>query len=434
MLPSDAAPLTRALERADHREIVTSSERATLIAWVEGGAQGVRPGVHPNRFADPRSPTSHAHALRAARYSPLLDPGDRDACAHCHEGAGPRPAGITSAAPGATACTSCHAEKEGVNACSTCHGAPGRPFPPSDACFFPDVRKDDVHAAHAAPSKSRSEPLDCSSCHPKPELGTFVGPHGDGHVEVWFDYAVAGREARFDGASRTCAGTCHDRGGSHPGPAWAKLAAPLDCNGCHASPPPAHYPGPCASCHREADAVGTALVAPKLHANGKVDLGDGSGECGACHGSGDSPWPSTGAHGAHANPSAAAPVACETCHVVPGPNDRHPLRAGAVTIRLAGLATRGARPATYDAATKTCAATYCHDGAGANALTRSPRWIDGASARTCGSCHSTPPPAPHPQDATCGSSTCHDGITSGLTITAAGRAVHVNGLIDRRAP
>jgi predicted CxxxxCH...CXXCH cytochrome family protein len=202
------------------------------------------------------------------------------------------------------------------------------------------------------------------------------------------------------------------------------------------TPPKAHYTGPCSSCHREADGTGTALAAPKLHVNGKVDLGDGSGRCGACHGSGDSPWPSTGAHAAHAMPTGAAPVACETCHAVPGPTDAHPLRAGAALVRLAGLGTKGARPATYDAATKTCAATYCHDGAGAAASAKAPRWTDGAPLRACGSCHATPPPAPHPQDTSCGASACHEGITTtgALAISAGGRAVHVNGIIDRRVP
>ena len=117
---------------------------------------------------------------------------------------------------------------------------------------------------------------------------------------------------------------------------------------------------------------------------------------------------------------------------MPGPNDPHPLRAGAPVIRLAGLATTGGAPATYDAATKTCSDTYCHAGGGATA--KAPRWTDGPAARTCGSCHATPPPPPHAQVASCGTSSCHDGLTSGLVITAAGRAVHVNGRIDRRAP
>lgn len=435
LLPADAAPLLLALARPDHRDFATDEERATLARWVETGAQSLRSGVHAPNFADPRSPSGHAAVLRRARYRSLTDPNDRDACAQCHDGAGPRPAKVTAAAPGATSCTTCHTEAGGVNACSTCHGAPGRPYPPRDACLFPTAPKNDPHAAHAAPSRSRAEPLDCAACHPRLQAGTFEGAHADGYVEVWFDHRVAGREAQLDSATKRCTGTCHARGGAHPDPTWTSPAAPLDCNSCHGSPPKAHYTGPCSSCHREANATGTALAAPRLHVNGKVDLGDGSGRCGACHGSGDSPWPSTGAHAAHASPAGAAPVACETCHTVPAAGDAHPLRAGAAVVRLAGLATKGARPATYDAATKTCAATYCHDGAGATAAGRSPRWTDGAPARTCGSCHATPPPAPHPQGSSCGASGCHEGVTtSALEISAAGRVRHVNGLVDRHVP
>jgi predicted CxxxxCH...CXXCH cytochrome family protein len=433
VLPADAAPLLLALARPDHREFATDEERATLARWVASGAQSVRAGVHPRAFADPRSPSGHATVLRATRYRALTDRNDRDACAQCHEGAGVRPAKITSSAAGATACTTCHADSGGVNACATCHGAPGRPYPPRDTCFYPSDSKNDAHAAHAAPSRSSAQGLDCASCHPRPALGSFTGAHADGYVEVWFDHAVAGRDARFDGVARRCTGTCHDRGGATPAPTWTSGGAALDCNSCHSSPPKAHFTGPCSSCHREANASGTALAAPHLHVNGNVDLGDGSGRCGACHGSGDSPWPSTGAHAAHASPAGAAAVACETCHSVPGPNDAHPLRAGAAVVRLAGLATKGGRPATYDPATKTCAATYCHEGAGAGS--KAPRWTDGASARACGSCHATPPPPPHAQDTSCGASTCHEGVTtSALALSAAGRAVHVNGIIDRRVP
>jgi predicted CxxxxCH...CXXCH cytochrome family protein len=321
-----------------------------------------------------------------------------------------------------------------VNACTTCHGAPGRPYPPRDACFFPIEPKGDAHAAHAAPSRSRATPLDCAACHPRPASGTLEGAHTDGYVEVWFDHAVAGRAAQFDGSAKQCTGTCHDRGGLLPHPTWTETT-PLDCNSCHTSPPKAHFTGPCTSCHREANAIGTALTAPRLHVNGKVDLGDGSGKCGACHGTGASPWPTTGAHAAHRSPAGAAPMPCETCHAVPGPGDAHPIRAGAAVVRFTGLATTGGSPASYDATTKTCAATYCHDGVGGSKP--APRWTDGPAASACGSCHSTPPPAPHVQDTSCGSSSCHEGITTGggaLELTIAGRAVHVNGLIDRKAP
>lgn len=435
VLPVDAAPLLLALERPGHRGTVSEDERATLALWVASGAQSMHSGVHPRAFADPRSPTGHAAALRATRYRGLTDPEDADACAQCHDGAGARPARVTRGAPGATACTTCHAEPGGVNACATCHGgSPGPVLGPRDRCFFPSDPKNDAHAAHAGISASSATGLDCAACHPRPAAGDLTGVHTDGHIEVWFDHGVAGRMAQFDPGARRCTGTCHDRGGTSPQPTWGSGTPLLDCNSCHSSPPKAHYAGPCSSCHREADRTGAALATPKLHVNGKVDLGDGSGRCGACHGNGDSPWPSTGAHAAHAAPAGAAPVACETCHAVPGPNDAHPLSAGAPVVRLAGLATKGARPATYDPATKTCAATYCHGGAGAAAS--APRWADGAKARACGSCHATPPPAPHPQNASCGAAGCHEGITEAgtLAISAAGRSVHVNGLIDRRAP
>lgn len=434
----DAIPLAAALARPDHRGIVSDAERSTLERWIATGAQSVRSGIHPSAFADPRSPTGHVTRLRMTRHRALNDANDPDACARCHEGAGPRPKGITLSAPGATACTTCHAETAGVNACSTCHGAPGRPYPPRDACFFPSATQTDPHAAHAGPSRSRADGIDCASCHPRPANGSLEGTHGDGYVEVWFDHVFAARrelQAAFEPSVKRCTGTCHDRGGNEPAPTWStrSAGAAFDCNSCHTSPPKTHYAGPCSSCHREANATGTVLTAPRLHVNGRVDVGDGSGRCGACHGSGDSPWPTTGAHAAHASPSAAAPVACETCHVIPGPNDAHPRSAGAAVVRLAGLATKGGAPATYDPATRTCASTYCH--AGPAAALSAPRWTDGAPARACGACHATPPPPPHPSDLSCGSSSCHEGITSSATaISALGRVVHVNGRVDRRVP
>ena len=433
VLPTDAAPMVTVLDDDTHRALLSGDERAVLEAWVRSGAQDVRGGVHPARFADPRSPSGHASALRQTRYRALTDANDRDACVRCHDGAGARPDGVTSAAPGATACTTCHAEPGGVNACSTCHGAADRSYPPRDACFFPSDPTKDAHAAHAAPSAARASGFDCAACHPKPEPGVLSGAHTDGHVEVWLDPAVAGANAHRDAITGRCTGTCHDRGGSRPDPTWTSGGAPLDCGSCHSSPPRDHFAGPCSSCHAEANANGTALATPRLHVNGKVDLGDGSGKCGACHGSGNSPWPSTGAHAAHRAPVGAAPVACSTCHVVPGPGDVHPVRAAAGAVRLAGLATNGGAPATYAPATKTCSSTYCHDGAGG--AVAAPRWTDGAPSGACGSCHATPPPLPHAPNAACASSTCHEGITTGaLTISAAGQAVHVNGLIDRRVP
>ena len=336
--------------------------------------------------------------------------------------------GPRSAAPNAPSCTSCHREPNAALACGTCHGDGARAYPPRSRCFFPETTADQAHAAHAGPSASHATGLACSTCHPTPAEGRPAGVHANGYVDVWFDYAVAGREARFDAASKSCTGTCHARaGGARPSPSWATDTR-MTCDDCHGSPPPNHYRGACTTCHREANADGTALTTPSLHMNGKVDLGDGSGKCGACHGQGADPWPKTGIHAAHANPKNARPVDCTTCHEVPQPGERHPEGRGSAAVRLGGLAVRGGRRASFDPITKTCSGTYCHEGSGATSP--APRWAEGTTA-TCSSCHASPPPLPHPQGATCGGSSCHEGRTNGLAITPAGRLGHVDGFIDR---
>lgn len=426
---SGAQPLLlAALERGDHAGITSSEDRTLLASWIASGTPRSGGGVHGGSFADPRSPSSHGRFLRARRYAPLLDASDPDACGACHDGGGPRPDHVRIGAAHAPACTSCHGEPDAHLACGTCHGDGARAYPPRSQCFFPDDPADRAHAAHAEASASRATGLPCSTCHPAPASGRPDGVHANGHVEVWFDFGVAGREARFDASTKQCSGTCHARGGARPSPAWTD--APMTCNDCHASPPPDHYRGACTSCHREANADGTALSTPTLHANGKVDLGDGSGRCGACHGQADDPWPKTGAHLAHRDPTSGRPVACETCHVTPTGAERHPEGRGSASVHFAGLAVAGGRRASFDPVTKTCSGTYCHEGSGAS--NAAPRWTEGPM--TCASCHGAPPPPPHAQSATCGGAGCHEGRTSGLAMTKAGRAAHVDGVIDRGPP
>lgn len=419
--------LAAVLDLADHGgAALTSEEREVLRRWLELGAPAGQ-GVHESAFVDPRSTESHAAFLRRSRYAPLRDATHADVCARCHEGAGlPQ---WTTAAPGATACTTCHAEPEGVFACNTCHGSPATAAPPRASCFSPRSGEADAHAAHVQPSVSRAEGLACASCHPVPGGGggSFDGAHADGHVEVWFDYAVAGRLATFDPTTGRCAGTCHDAGGARPQPAWND--APMTCGDCHGAPPTGHYAGACNRCHAEANAEGTSLQSARLHMNGRVDRGDGSGTCGSCHGNGTSPWPATGAHAAHAQPSRGKPVPCETCHELPTATSSHPL-GGAARVRLAGLALVSARRPSYDVATRTCAQTYCHDGAGA--ATPAPRWDDGPAASACGACHAAPPPPPHTASGTCSTNACHRGSTDAAgQLTPTGAQHHVDGRIDR---
>lgn len=434
--PDGETPLVAALSRPDHVGLVTETEATLLRRWAAAGAPAIRGGVHTAAFVDPRSPESHGAVLRAKHYTPMLDAADRDACGRCHNGLGVGREPATFPAPGATPCTTCHTEEGGPFACTTCHGVPaargkpGRAYPPRDLCFHPDAGETG-HPAHAGPSASRAEGLACSTCHPSPALGSLAPPHADGHVAVWFDPAVAGAKATFDASTKKCTGTCHARGGARPEVVWTEAVA-LGCNDCHKTPPPAHYQGPCSACHREANATGTALVMPLLHANGRVDLGNGSGTCGACHGNGSDPWPGTGAHRAHASPTNSRPVACESCHELPQPGAQHPTGKGSATVRFGALAVNGARRPTYDPATKTCAGTYCHEYVGGTV--QAPRWDGGASQAACGTCHAVPPPPPHIQDVNCASAGCHEGLTStdAKRVLPLGIPSHVDGVVDRK--
>jgi predicted CxxxxCH...CXXCH cytochrome family protein len=431
----DDALLVAVLDRGDHMGLLSPDERAIVGRWLAAGAPRARSGVHPDAFTDPRSPESHGRVLRRAGYRPMLDPDDSDACGRCHAGAPSRGAATALPAAGATPCTTCHTEAGGALACTTCHAMPGLSASPRAACFRPKPGDRDPHAAHVVGSASHASGFPCSTCHPTPALGVLAiggGTHANGHIDVWFDYAVAGREARWDEETKRCTGTCHARGGAAPSPSWRDtIDANARCGSCHGAPPAGHYRGACNSCHADANADGTALTRRDLHMNGRVDRGDGSGRCGACHGRGDDPWPRSASHPAHKDPTNATTVACVTCHVVPTPDAPHPIGRGFAAVRLTGLAAQRARRPTYDANTKACAGTYCHEGVGAREP--APTWGATTTApSSCAACHASPPPPPHSQSTSCETSGCHEGSTRRGAITPEGREAHVNGVIDRR--
>ncbi|HEY2517425.1 MAG TPA: hypothetical protein VGI39_41415, partial [Polyangiaceae bacterium] len=283
--PSDArAPILAALATPPHAGLLDARERATLDGWVAAGTPAFTGTVHTPDIVDPRASGFHGALLRQKRWSPMLDPNDPSACGRCHDGTPARPAGVTIAAPGAPACTSCHSEPQGVLACSTCHGSGSRAYPPRDLCFFPgDASSGGAHAAHVQGSGVRPGGYACSTCHPTPPAAVIGERHGDGVVDVVFDPAVVAPGGAYDARSGSCTVSCHDAGGARSKPAWSETT-PMACSDCHGSPPASHFPGPCTNCHAEANAQGTALRGGPLHLNGTVDLGDGSGQCGACHG------------------------------------------------------------------------------------------------------------------------------------------------------
>ena len=440
---NDEVPILRVLADMTHAAILSPSERDILDAWVRAGTPKFRGTAHAPSFVDPRSAQSHGRVLRGKRWGPMLDPNDAESCGRCHDGSPTRPANVTSGAPGAPACTSCHQEPGGALGCNTCHGQgvgerktdalSAKAYPPRSACFFPaESGLSTAHAAHV--DGPHTSGIACSTCHPVPGSSVIGGTHGNGAIEVELDRAIAGASATFDVTSKACATVCHARvGGARPNPAWTEKT-PMTCGDCHASPPPGHFGGACTSCHRETNATGTAFLSrATLHANGRVDLGDGSGKCGACHGQGDDPWPSTDAHPAHRNPSAAKGAPCVTCHAVPdtfGPGTSHP-RGAAPTVTLSGVALARATPGAYAAGS--CREVYCHGGGLEGTVAAAPAWADtSGSARACGACHGTPPAAPHVASPAC--DLCHrDGVVTpaGARIAPAWATLHVNGVVDR---
>jgi predicted CxxxxCH...CXXCH cytochrome family protein len=433
-LPSNArAPILAALDIDPHGGLLTARERGVVAAWVAAGAPAFRGTVHAAGIVDPRSDAWHGSLLRGRHWAPMLDGKDPDACGRCHDGSPARPPGVAFGAPGATACTTCHNQPGGVLACSTCHGVGGRDYPPRDACFFPvDDAHVGAHAAHVQPSAALPGGLPCSTCHPMPGPEVIGGLHGNGSIDVIFDTTVVTPEASYDPSTGACAVSCHDRGGVRPRPLWTDTT-PLGCAGCHGSPPVGHFPGPCTHCHKEPNADGTTLSGGPLHMNGKVDLGDGSGQCGACHGSGDDPWPSTGAHPSHESPTLSAPVACSTCHVVPSTVLDPTHLDGVVHVTLSGLALARGAGAAWDG--QGCNSVACHGAGLAEPPAVVPVWRDtSGAASACGACHGIPP-TQHTSSTSCDRATCHGRevmrTAMGLPLIAAGgRSLHINGVID----
>ena len=432
-LPSGTAPILTALTIAPHVGLLTADQQATLTAWVAAGAPAFAGTVHPPGIVDPRSADFHGRLLRGDYWAQMLNPLDANACGQCHAGTPTPVPGVTFAAPGATACTTCHTEPLGVLACNTCHGTSTTTYPPPDPCFFPGAANTGgAHAAHVMPSEESASGVACSTCHPTPTPGPgeMTGLHGNGTVDVIFNPALVAPEASYDRTTGACAVSCHDLGGQDPRPKWSDTTT-LTCNSCHLSPPANHYPGACNNCHGDTNATGTALTG-SMHMTGSVVLGNGSGLCGACHGTGASPWPTTAAHPGHENPTISAGVACASCHPVPASITSPGHLDGIVHVTFTGLAlSRGAMPVWNGTS---CSAVACH---GANLADPAavPVWADtSGSAAQCGACHGIPP-SQHTASTSCSQSDCHSGEVSlnaaGVpSITASGKALHVNGVVN----
>jgi predicted CxxxxCH...CXXCH cytochrome family protein len=169
--------------------------------------------------------------------------------------------------------------------------------------------------------------------------------------------------------------------------------------------------------------------------NGRIDLGIHEGsECAACHGVGNDPMPPTPGHVLHRDSVLSAQITCADCHVVPaevssaGHLDRG--RATPPDVVFGTRASAFGQQPSYQAGT--CRSIACHGAGVGEDIERSSRW-DERGSHSCSGCHGAPPGGDHPQDDRCATVICHGSevrVGATLTISAGGRALHIDGVVD----
>ena len=261
----------------------------------------------------------------------------------------------------------------------------------------------------------------CSQCHPDTvnangTINVTGGKHMNGQSNVsgnphtgdpiWAQPSRHGYSASAQGL-QNCTG-CHLGFESPAGTTGGS------CNTCHGG---VAWQTNCTFCHGAPARASTSLN-PQLAAAPPVDS----------QGNSASNTARVGAHAKHLlTPTLSIPFACGNCHSSTLPaNVSHV--DGALTLPPFGLiALTGNVTPTFNPATLSCSATYCHGNFPGGATSAAPLWT--GAAMTCTSCHGNPPATGrHPLDkhasfiASCG--TCH----SLYTATAANTALHVNGV------
>jgi predicted CxxxxCH...CXXCH cytochrome family protein len=284
-------------------------------------------------------------------------------------------------------------------ACGTCHATP--PPPPHPIISGGNEK---CHACHPGTVN------DDGTIHFTVTDGIVTTAHVDGQVEVekyhpdlWALPTHHGYAANADlDLCRGCHGSNLDGGdvgvscdACHTGgtDAWR-----TDCTFCHGSPTRAQ--------NKPAPPVGTqGEQAPSQVA--------------------------VGAHQRHLDGGTVAKgVACTECHVVP--TDMSHI-TGSVDLAWGPLATGDATTTPqWSAATSSCSATYCHGAFPGGKTDNAPDWtISDGSQMACGTCHLTPPPAPHPQMTQCAS--CHPGTMSSDTVVNVQGGLHIDGIVEKQS-
>jgi predicted CxxxxCH...CXXCH cytochrome family protein len=361
-------------------------------------------------------------------------------CQVCHTRTGVHRRNVANETHGeGTPCSECHRHADGHGSrCGSCHGDRGRALvagastlataaPPKDASGVVAETDSTVgeHLAHVNRGTYRT-PLECDECHLYADY-TNVGTHGvpgtPRTAEVSFgpvatSNGVIPRYLETVSRTATCESVyCHGAtlpGGTLPAPPWTTTAQAINCQSCHASPPPLNASSPhplnttCTTCHGTGYALSTIGGAARdTHVDGSLQVLTSG--CTACHGdlaafgvslvssvSSAAPGAGTvatsvdvagasgttratvGAHLAHAEGTTelASPVGCGDCHPVPandgdlshatggggGGGARATIQWSAVATGAAGAAdanwTPVVSPSYSGGASPTCTGTY----------------------------------------------------------------------------
>jgi predicted CxxxxCH...CXXCH cytochrome family protein len=198
------------------------------------------------------------------------------------------------------------------------------------------------------------------------------------------------------------------------------------CATCHGYPPLTTRTGAlhttdqnCYGCHSTTVDASNHVAPNGTHNDGAVQVGGGgvgTYGCQSCHGDQARAVPAgmdphlksappygtrgetltsqraVGAHQAHLTTGGLArPLLCAECHPTPTAMDH---ANGSTVMGFGPLArTDGAAPSWSGT---TCSSTYCHGATlAAGGTNHAPLWTGGASQTACGTCHGSPPPAPH---------------------------------------
>ena len=429
-----------------HFGLLTAEEYQLLEQWiVDNQAAYFRSTSHNPDWlypADRNNLSFHGGELRANQWNTVP-------CQSCH---GEDLAGGTSE----KSCLTCH--ESGVDGCNTCHGSDSNSAPPGDLShnFSADAVTIGLHQTHLASDTFRPE-LPCSTCHVVPETVDAQG-HTDGDfvAEVVFDDLANGtvrgfpRDVTWNRDAATCTNSyCHSLdGGKAAEWRWtAPVSDEIGCDSCHGMPPTKLSDGndhpageACTLCHGTYDKA--------RHINGAVELRADVDTCYGCHGteaSQGAPPPdvagntstsalAVGFHRIHLEDGAiAGAIPCTRCHVVPTNEERFShIDHGPATITFDGFVKGQTRfrelNADWSRDTATCTNVYCHAPSGqlpdgsnlaGGAITD---WVwnqKPAGGVACDSCHSMPPPSPHPQNPDCFS--CHGPFDT---------TTHVNGIVE----